>query len=173
MAKCLLRHDYATRGKMPLVSKLASRPQASAASLWQATALLHRPRCSTRRMFANPLFTYGVIVKQFSSMNVDELLAVKAKIEAAIASRIAQERKRLTASLERLNSLANKTNGAPSKARANGLNKRRTLAAKYRNPSNPKETWAGRGHKPRWLVAALKGGKKKLIDFQIDRKGHQ
>jgi DNA-binding protein H-NS len=119
------------------------------------------------------LFTYGVIVKQFSSMNVDELLAVKAKIEAAIASRIAQERKRPTASLERLNSLANKTNGAPSKVRVNGLNKRRTLAAKYRNPSIPKETWAGRGHKPRWLVAALKGGKKKLIDFQIDRKGHQ
>jgi DNA-binding protein H-NS len=119
------------------------------------------------------LFPDGVIVKQFSSMNVDELLAVKAKVEAAISSCIAQERKRLTASLERLNSLANKTNGAPSKVRANGLNKRRTLAAKYRNPSNPKETWAGRGHKPRWLVAALKGGTKRLIDFQIDRKGHR
>jgi DNA-binding protein H-NS len=117
------------------------------------------------------LFTYGVIVKQFSSMNVDELLAVKAKIEAAIASRIAQERKRLTASLERLNSLANKTNGASAKVRVNGLTKRKTLAAKYRNPTNPRETWAGRGHKPRWLVAALKGGKKKLIDFQIDRIG--
>jgi DNA-binding protein H-NS len=118
------------------------------------------------------LFTDGVIVKQFSSMNVDELLAVKARVEAAISSRIAQERKRLTASLERLNSLANKTNGASAKVRANGLTKR-TLVAKYRNPTNPKETWAGRGHKPRWLVAALKGGKKKLIDFQIDRKGHQ
>jgi DNA-binding protein H-NS len=111
-------------------------------------------------------------MKPFSSMNVDELLAVKTKVEAAIASRIAEERKLLTASLERLNSLANKTNGAPSKVRANGLNKRRTLPAKYRNPSNQKETWAGGGLKPRWLVAALKGGKKKLIDFQIDRKGH-
>jgi DNA-binding protein H-NS len=46
------------------------------------------------------------------------------------------------------------------------------LAAKYRNPSNPKETWAGRGLKPRWLVAALKAGKKKLADFAVDRKTH-
>jgi DNA-binding protein H-NS len=119
------------------------------------------------------LFTDGVIVKQFSSMSFDELLAVKAKVEAAIASRVAQERKRLTASLERLDSLATPANGALSKVRANGLNKRKTLAAKYRNPSNPKETWAGRGLKPRWLVAALKGGNKKLIDFQIDGKGHR
>lgn len=75
-------------------------------------------------------------------MNVDELLAVKAKVGTAIASRVAQKRKLLTASLERLNSLANKPTGALSKVRANELSKRRTLAAKYRNPSNPKETWA-------------------------------
>jgi DNA-binding protein H-NS len=119
------------------------------------------------------LFTDGVIVKQSSSMSFEELLAVKAKVEVAISSRVAQERKRLTASLERLDSLATPTNGALAKVRANGLNKRRTLAPKFRNPSNPKETWAGRGLKPRWLVAALKGGKNKLIDFQIDGKGHR
>lgn len=32
-------------------------------------------------------------------------------------------------------------------------------AAKYRNPDNPKETWSGRGRKPRWFEAALKAGK--------------
>src|SRR5262249_23419569 len=37
---------------------------------------------------------------------------------------------------------------------------------KYRGPS--RETWAGRGAKPRWLVAAIKGGKK-LDDFLIDK----
>ena len=31
---------------------------------------------------------------------------------------------------------------------------------KYRNPENPAETRAGRGLKPRWLMAALKSGKK-------------
>ena len=40
------------------------------------------------------------------------------------------------------------------------------VAPKYRNPENPAETWAGRGLKPRWLTAAIKGGKK-LDDFLI------
>jgi len=37
---------------------------------------------------------------------------------------------------------------------------------KYRSRSG--ETWAGRGAKPRWLVAAIKRGKK-LDDFLIDK----
>jgi DNA-binding protein H-NS len=109
----------------------------------------------------------GAIMKQLNSMSVDELLALKAKVEAAISIRVGQERKRLTATLKRLDSIAS---GSPTKAAAaktNGHGKRRTLAAKYRNPANSKETWAGRGHRPRWLVAALKGGKKKLSDFEV------
>jgi DNA-binding protein H-NS len=41
-----------------------------------------------------------------------------------------------------------------------------SVAPKCRNPENPAETWAGRGLKPRWLAAAIKGGKK-LEDFLI------
>ena len=37
---------------------------------------------------------------------------------------------------------------------------------KYRNPTNRSETWTGRGLKPKWMVAAMKGGKK-LEDFAI------
>lgn len=37
---------------------------------------------------------------------------------------------------------------------------------KYRNPADRTETWTGRGLRPRWLVAAMKGGKK-LEDFAI------
>jgi DNA-binding protein H-NS len=37
---------------------------------------------------------------------------------------------------------------------------------KYRSAKG--ETWAGRGAKPRWLVDAIKGGKK-LDDFLIDK----
>jgi DNA-binding protein H-NS len=108
-------------------------------------------------------------IKLISSMNFDELLAVKAKVEEAIEARISEERQRLTASLERLESLSKATRGVRGRAGSNGHAKR-TLAAKYRNPANPKETWAGRGLRPRWLVAALKGGKKKLADFAVDRK---
>jgi DNA-binding protein H-NS len=51
--------------------------------------------------------------------------------------------------------------------------KGRKVPPKYRGPSG--ETWAGRGARPRWLVAAIKGGKK-LDDFLIDkstRKGRR
>jgi DNA-binding protein H-NS len=41
---------------------------------------------------------------------------------------------------------------------------------KYRSPSG--ETWSGRGAKPRWLVAAIKGGKK-LDDFLIDKSARK
>jgi DNA-binding protein H-NS len=40
------------------------------------------------------------------------------------------------------------------------------VAPKYRNPTNPTETWAGRGQPPRWLAAELKTGKT-LEDFLI------
>lgn len=31
---------------------------------------------------------------------------------------------------------------------------------KYRNPADPKQTWSGRGKRPRWFVDALGKGKK-------------
>jgi DNA-binding protein H-NS len=46
----------------------------------------------------------------------------------------------------------------------------RKVAPKYRGPSG--ETWAGRGARPRWLVAAIKGGKK-LDDFFINESGQK
>lgn len=44
--------------------------------------------------------------------------------------------------------------------------KGKKVKPKYRNPANRSETWTGRGLKPRWMVAAMKGGKK-LEDFTI------
>jgi DNA-binding protein H-NS len=35
-----------------------------------------------------------------------------------------------------------------------------TVAAKYRNPTDPEQTWSGRGKRPRWFNEALKAGKK-------------
>jgi DNA-binding protein H-NS len=42
-----------------------------------------------------------------------------------------------------------------------------SVAAKYRDPHNPSNTWSGRGRMPRWMVAATKGGKLKKEDFLI------
>ena len=40
------------------------------------------------------------------------------------------------------------------------------VAAKYRDPSTG-DSWSGRGLQPKWLKAALSGGKKKLTDFAL------
>jgi len=48
--------------------------------------------------------------------------------------------------------------------------KGKKVPPKYRSRSG--ETWAGRGAKPRWLVAAIKGGKK-LDDFLIDKSARK
>lgn len=50
----------------------------------------------------------------------------------------------------------------PAKAKAAGGAK---VAAKYRNKATG-ETWSGRGLQPRWLKAALAGGKK-IADFAV------
>ena len=41
------------------------------------------------------------------------------------------------------------------------------VPAKYRGATG--ETWSGRGARPRWLVAALRGGKRSLEDLLIDK----
>ena len=55
--------------------------------------------------------------------------------------------------------------GSGGTRRASKLKGKR-LRPKYRNPTDKSQTWAGRGIRPRWLVAALKGGKK-LEDFAV------
>jgi len=42
-----------------------------------------------------------------------------------------------------------------------------SVPPKYRDPKNPENTWTGRGRPPRWLAAAMKGGKAKKEDFLI------
>jgi DNA-binding protein H-NS len=55
-------------------------------------------------------------------------------------------------------------------ARGRSALKGRKVPLKYRGPSG--ETWAGRGAKPRWLVDAIKGGKK-IDDFLIEKSARK
>jgi len=93
------------------------------------------------------------------SMAFDELLMAKGKIETEIELRSARERSRLIKAIGELGTGAAAQSSAGRKARPHVL-KGKKLPPLYRNPKNRKETWAGRGNRPRWLVAALKGGKK-------------
>jgi DNA-binding protein H-NS len=100
------------------------------------------------------------------SMDVDALLSLRSQIDQALS----QRRSVLEKELSRLGGSPAKTaRGVSSNGRSHPL-KGAKVPPKYRNPTNPDETWAGRGAQPRWLTAALKGGKK-LTDFLIDKTG--
>lgn len=42
-----------------------------------------------------------------------------------------------------------------------------SVAIKYRDSKNADNTWTGRGRMPRWMTAAIKGGKAKKEDFLV------
>jgi DNA-binding protein H-NS len=52
------------------------------------------------------------------------------------------------------------------------VDRRRGVSAKYRNPGNPAETWAGRGRKPKWVEDKLATGSS-LDDLLISREAAQ
>lgn len=105
-------------------------------------------------------------MKAIKSMTLNELLKVKTKIESAIFLRIDRERKDLTKAMVRVEAASEK-NARRMKTLGRKPRKARKLPIRFRNPENPEETWAGRGLRPRWLVAALKSRKKKLADFAV------
>ena len=94
------------------------------------------------------------------TMSISKLMDLWAKVEDALATKVADQRRELQSRLSGLDRM----DTAP-RSRRGGV--RGKVEPKYRNPDNPSETWAGRGLKPRWLAAALKTGKK-LEDFGIE-----
>ena len=49
--------------------------------------------------------------------------------------------------------------GAPVKASKRRVKRRGKVAAKYRNPEEPTQTWSGRGSKPRWFSDLIRRGR--------------
>jgi DNA-binding protein H-NS len=97
------------------------------------------------------------------SMSIAKLQDLRAKVDAAISEKVSSRREELEAEMSKLEGY---TGGARRGRPVGRGGARGAVAPKYRNPENPSETWAGRGLRPRWLVAAIKGGKK-LEDFAI------
>src|SRR6202040_3405953 len=93
------------------------------------------------------------------SMSIEKLVALRDQVEAALSSKVLEQRRALESELSKLGRFEGRKSSSKI-ARGSGV------APKYRNPENPAETWAGRGLRPRWLTAAIKSGKK-LEDFLI------
>jgi DNA-binding protein H-NS len=98
------------------------------------------------------------------SMSIEKLMSLREQVESTLASKVAEERRNLLSQLETLSRFKGSARARGGASMRGG--NRGSVAPKYRNPDNPAETWAGRGLKPRWLVAAMKGGKK-LEHFAI------
>lgn len=102
-------------------------------------------------------------VSGLEKMAIDELVALRAAVETAIAQRQAGERAALKQQLAELA----RAQGFSLEDLVAGSNKRGPAPVKYRDPKNPLNTWTGRGRTPRWLVAAMKGGRAKKEDFLV------
>jgi DNA-binding protein H-NS len=101
-------------------------------------------------------------IMALKTMSVAKLQALKSQIEAAISAKVSERRRELETELSKLAGFA----GGRKATKFGRPGRIGPVAPKYRNPENPAETWAGRGLRPRWLTAAIKGGKK-LGDFAI------
>src|SRR6476646_12159538 len=94
-----------------------------------------------------------------SVMTVEALVDLREQVDETLLKRRAEIEKQLA----RMGAVV----GGARIVRGGGSALRgRKVPPKYRGPSG--ETWAGRGAKPRWLVAAVKGGRK-IDEFLIDK----
>ena len=99
-----------------------------------------------------------------SEMSVEALMDLRKRVDQMLFERRAEIEKRLER-MDRAIAVAGSRGGQGRSAL-----KGRKVPPKYRGPSG--ETWAGRGARPRWLVAAIKDGKK-LDDFLIDKSARK
>ena len=103
---------------------------------------------------------------ELDAMSVDDLWSLHERISGMLSTRIKAKKHELE---KRLAILSRSMAGQTGNSGALGERPRRRYPAvlpKYRN-SRTSETWSGRGKRPRWLVAAMKSGRK-IEEFRIN-----
>jgi DNA-binding protein H-NS len=109
---------------------------------------------------------------EFESMSVDDLWSLHEEISAILSARIKAEKDQLEKRLAVLSGGMTSFRGSDhSRSRQDEKPRRKypMVLPKYRNPQTS-ETWSGRGKRPRWLVAAMKSGRK-MEEFRIGESG--
>jgi DNA-binding protein H-NS len=104
----------------------------------------------------------SIDLTQFTAEQLDALIA------AAAEQKRRQQRERIGEVRKKVAALA-KSEGYTIEELFGGAKPARggsKVAPKYRNPTNPEQTWSGRGKRPKWMEAAIAGGKK-VEDFKI------
>ena len=98
----------------------------------------------------------AIDLKNFSPKELQALIAnANAQMHNAHAAQVQSVKQKIETLLRNsgltLNDLYPSRAKAPGKKGAKGA-----VAPKYSNPSNPSETWSGRGRQPAWFAKALK-----------------
>src|SRR5262249_50984856 len=101
-----------------------------------------------------------------SGMTIEALMDLRKRVDETLHQRRADLEKQL----ERMDRAIAVVGGRRIVRGGGSALKVKKAPPRYRGPSG--ETWAGRGARPRWLVAAIKGGKK-LDDFLIDKSARK
>jgi DNA-binding protein H-NS len=102
------------------------------------------------------------------AMSVDEMWQLHEEISRVLSVRLTSEKRELEKRLDQLRRDRQVPALKPAVEDSDAAPRRKypRVHPKYQNPEMPAETWSGRGKTPRWLVAALKTGRK-LEDFAI------
>ena len=85
----------------------------------------------------------------FQSMSLDDLWDLHKRVLAILEQRLDREKQKLESHLKEL------------AGKSAGVKERRPypqVKPKFRNPERPFETWAGRGHQPKWVKNLLAAG---------------
>jgi DNA-binding protein H-NS len=105
---------------------------------------------------------------ELESMSLDDLWSLHEEISGILSARIKAEKRELEKRLAVLGA-AGPVSGDRRGGETSPIGKPRRkyprVLPKYRNPQTS-ETWSGRGKRPRWLVAAIKSGRK-IEEFRL------
>ena len=104
-------------------------------------------------------------MSEYQHLSENELQTVINEAEKALRDKQLQKRKEVIAQINELArsiGITVEINENSSRSTRKG----KKVAAKYRNPHNPSQTWSGRGIAPKWIQTLLDTGQDKS-DFLI------
>ncbi|MEO1641598.1 MAG: H-NS histone family protein, partial [Pseudomonadota bacterium] len=111
------------------------------------------------------VFEEGTMKTDLKSMSRKELEKLKSNIDKALARLDAKDKKAALAAAEKaaaahgflLSELAGGAAAKPGRKKP-GPKPKTASVPKYKNPSDPSQTWTGKGRQPEWFKAAIAAG---------------
>ncbi|GAB3259363.1 H-NS histone family protein [Chitinimonas naiadis] len=95
-----------------------------------------------------------------SGLSLPQLYQLQKDLEREISRRKVEDKHKAIADLQKLAAergfSLSELLGAEAQSKRGG--KRGPVAAQFKNPANPEQTWSGRGRKPQWVADHLASG---------------